>query len=176
MWITFCCLLSILYRFFVLVNFFLQVVQTTFCFLIFAFFNIATNSEIPQTTAAKQHAPFHPKPIFSNKESACGLSARERCLKGKLLLRELRILPEGFALQEEFSHVNVTRSFLQSKKSLPRHHKVSPGQTLSTSKQISKLQSLLIQHRLLILHNLLKFTQISCFIQISGNTVSHPAW
>jgi len=50
-----------------------------------------------------------------NKEFACGLSARERCLKGKLLLRELRILPEGFALQEELSHVNVTRSFLQSK-------------------------------------------------------------
>jgi len=51
-----------------------------------------------------------------NKESACGLSACERCLKGKLLFRELRILPEGFALQEELSHVNVTRSFLQSKK------------------------------------------------------------
>ena len=116
MWITFYCLLSVLYRFFVLFNFFVQVVQTTFGFLIFAIFNIATNSEIPQTTAAKQHAPFHPKLIFSNKESACGLSARERCLKGKLLLRELRILPEGFALQEELSRVNVTRSFLQTQK------------------------------------------------------------
>ena len=60
MWITFYCLLSILYRFFVFAVFFVQVVQTAFLFSVFAFFNIATNSRIPQTTVAKQHTPSLP--------------------------------------------------------------------------------------------------------------------